>query len=85
MPRKAKRSRLHVYNGFPHKSSKKPHHCMCLDNCCQSEEDGCICRSCPCQDGKPHGREYPQDVPEIHYEAHEVNFDIPSEEQGILL
>lgn len=45
----------HVYNGWPHYSSAYPHHCLCLDNCCQDDELGCVCKSCPCTIGIMHG------------------------------
>jgi hypothetical protein len=45
----------HTPNGFPHYSTITKHgHCMCLDECCQSWENGCICKYCPCKRGIPH-------------------------------
>lgn len=48
------RGKAHNNNGWPHKSSADPHHCICLDECCQSNDIGCICISCPCRMGVLH-------------------------------
>jgi hypothetical protein len=57
--RKRPRPMAHVDNGWPHLASKPPHFCICLEICCQSEDEGCICKNCPCQLGIPHGSAVP--------------------------
>lgn len=56
----------HIYNGFPHYSTTKIGHCICLDECCQSWDDGCICRTCPCRLGIPHGQTAKEEIEEIN-------------------
>ncbi len=48
--KRPRRSRymLHAGNGWPHYSSFTGL-CQCLDECCQDEEDGCVCRFCACR------------------------------------
>ena len=43
----------HIPDGWPHKSTHT-HMCICLDICCQSDEEGCICKVCPCRYGFSH-------------------------------
>jgi len=52
--RRKPRGKVHNYDGWPHKSSADPYHCICLDECCQSVDTGCICITCPCRTGVLH-------------------------------
>lgn len=49
--RKRPKGKPHIYNSFPHYSAAEPNHCICLDECCQSDYYGCVCMSCPCRVG----------------------------------
>lgn len=52
--RRKRNSKVHVHDGFPHFCTAHPHHCMCLQECCQDYNEGCICKLCPCQTGYAH-------------------------------
>lgn len=39
---------------YPHYSTAVPSMCICLEDCCQDDERGCVCRHCPCRYGMSH-------------------------------
>ena len=53
-PKRKRVPMAHIDDGFPHRSSYDDGHCMCISDCCQDDEKGCICKECPCRYGKPH-------------------------------
>lgn len=51
-PKAKPRKPRHEGKGM-HFTRLEPHMCMCLGDCCNSWETGCICRQCPCNNGGP--------------------------------
>lgn len=65
-----KRSRNHVYNGFPHYTTLyEPAHCICVDPCCNDENGLCTCKTCPCK-YIPHGTHTAIRVQEVIGDEH---------------
>lgn len=71
---------VHIPDGFPHMSTTTVGYCMCLQQCCQHPEKGCICKVCPCNHGgKSHDEAREDLVKELECLA-QARSEIPRQE-----